>query len=301
MNCTDGNDNDNDTFTDCDDFDCCTDQACITDPNCVEPVENDDTLCGNGMDDDMDGLEDCEDDSCHGHPNVTVCNEADAGDFATVCDDGIDNDDDGYTDCEDRDCLRAAAANNTAGQTGICWNDDTDGIEAGDLECSDDDNQMAEDGNMFTDCADFSCQDSIESCNEYPDNCDDGVDNNSHSSASNFGDYIDCDAGAGSNGGGDNQCVYNGLCTAEQESTDADCSDGVDNDGDTFIDCQDFSCRNTLTVTVCQGNSITCADGRDNEASGFIDCADFDCRCCPGEGDACSTERVASTCAPCSQ
>ncbi len=296
--CDDGNDNDNDTFTDCDDFDCCQDAACLTSDACTDPTENTDALCSDGMDNDFDDLTDCADDSCHGHPNVTVCNEA-MGDFATVCSDGLDNDNDGFIDCADRDCLRAAEANNTAGMTGICWNDGTDGIEAGDLECGD--NADNEDANTFVDCSDFSCQDSLDACREFPNNCADGIDNNSHSTSAVFGQFIDCDAGSGANGGGDNDCVYNGVCTTQQESNNADCSDGMDNDGDTFIDCADFSCRNTLTVTVCQGTSVTCADGLDNEASGFIDCADFDCRCCPGEGDACGmNDRVKSTCLPCS-
>ena len=35
------------------------------------------------------------------------------------------------------------------------------------------------------------------------------------------------------------------------ENTNALCSDGVDNDGDLFTDCEDFSCSHSDTVTVC--------------------------------------------------
>ena len=42
---------------------------------------------------------------------------------------------------------------------------------------------------------------------------------------------------------------------------------------------------NDLIVTgVCEGGAITCADGLDNNGNGFTDCDDFSCRCCPGEG-----------------
>jgi hypothetical protein len=35
------------------------------------------------------------------------------------------------------------------------------------------------------------------------------------------------------------------------EDTNALCSDGLDNDGDTFIDCNDFNCSRNPAVTVC--------------------------------------------------
>ena len=35
------------------------------------------------------------------------------------------------------------------------------------------------------------------------------------------------------------------------ENTNALCSDGVDNDGNLFTDCEDFSCSHSDTVTVC--------------------------------------------------
>jgi hypothetical protein len=59
------------------------------------------------------------------------------------------------------------------------------------------------------------------------------------------------------------------------ESTAATCSDGVDNDGDSFIDCVDFNC-----APFCGGSestAATCSDGVDNDGDTFIDCVDFNC------------------------
>jgi hypothetical protein len=54
------------------------------------------------------------------------------------------------------------------------------------------------------------------------------------------------------------------------------CNDGVDNDGNSFIDCEDFTCANS-TVIECN-----CGDNIDNDNDGFVDCDDFDCVGQPG-------------------
>jgi hypothetical protein len=61
---------------------------------------------------------------------------------------------------------------------------------------------------------------------------------------------------------------------ARPEDTAAACSDGVDNDADGFVDCNDFNC-----APFCPGENTpgACSDGLDNDADGFVDCADFDC------------------------
>lgn len=64
------------------------------------------------------------------------------------------------------------------------------------------------------------------------------------------------------------------------EDTIEACQDGVDNDGDGFIDCGDFDCRG-ISPEVCGGepedNLTACSDGVDNDFDGFVDCDDFDC------------------------
>ena len=78
--CTDGVDNDCDTYTDCDDSDC------DGDPACAEPY------CGDGTCDPDEDQCNCPEDC--GTPPSTE----------TSCTDGIDNDCDTYTDCDDSDC-----------------------------------------------------------------------------------------------------------------------------------------------------------------------------------------------------
>ena len=53
------------------------------------------------------------------------------------------------------------------------------------------------------------------------------------------------------------------------------CSDGVDNDNDPYIDCDDLDCGD---VSVCAENTDSlCSDGVDNNNNNFTDCEDFDC------------------------
>ena len=72
------------------------------------------------------------------------------------------------------------------------------------------------------------------------------------------------------------------------ENTNAACSDGVDNDRDGYVDCNDFSCSRNPALTVCpsdggvptpspENTNATCRDGVDNDRDGYVDCNDFDC------------------------
>jgi hypothetical protein len=65
---------------------------------------------------------------------------------------------------------------------------------------------------------------------------------------------------------------FQGCKKDEKQSPKTEiCNNGVDDDGDGFIDCSDFDCINT-TLKECN-----CSDGIDNDNDGFIDEADFDC------------------------
>lgn len=81
--CDDNIDNDNNGFSDCDD------SQCEFDPSCFEYE------CGDSVDDDLDSLTDCDDPDCDGSLD---CMEL-------VCDDGIDDENDGLADCDDPDCI----------------------------------------------------------------------------------------------------------------------------------------------------------------------------------------------------
>ena len=67
------------------------------------------------------------------------------------------------------------------------------------------------------------------------------------------------------------------LLPSEQRAL---CSDGKSNDGDDYIDCDDFDCNGT---EVCGGagepenTDEACSDGIDNDKDTYVDCKDFDC------------------------
>ncbi|MFA5624834.1 MAG: hypothetical protein WC966_07250 [Bradymonadales bacterium] len=92
--------------------------------------------------------------------------------------------------------------------------------------------------------------------------------------------------------------------SAEVENTVRLCSDGIDNDGNGLIDCEDPACLDKGTpesvgpgVIVCphemkdgkvvflENNLYTCTDGIDNDGDGYVDCMDNSCKqttaCCP--------------------
>lgn len=115
--------------------------------------------------------------------------------------------------------------------------------------------------------------------------CADGVDNDGDG-------FIDCD---------DPQCLVTGdpetdpeceqvpnsacpgrVVCVDSENTDKLCSDGIDNNGNGFLDCQDAGCERNLAITVCgirepEDTNAACSDGIDNDKNGFTDCQDFGC------------------------
>jgi hypothetical protein len=77
----------------------------------------------------------------------------------------------------------------------------------------------------------------------------------------------------------DFNCQTASVCSGPTESTDAACSDMVDNDGDGSVDCNDFDCAPTAVCsTPTESTDAACSDGVDNDDDGFVDCNDFDCQ-----------------------
>jgi len=88
---------------------------------------------------------------------------------------------------------------------------------------------------------------------------------------------------------------------------EASCSDGVDDDCDTAIDCADDDCAAApcgLPGEVCAGGECRCStteicdDGVSNDCDDLVDCADEDCAgevCDPGPGLRCNAG-ACSTC-----
>ena len=77
-------------------------------------------------------------------------------------------------------------------------------------------------------------------------------------------------------------------CASVMEATFEKCTDGIDNDNNGFVDCEDYSCSQHLDLSVrvacqesvgetCDQADAQCSDGVDNDADGFVDCVDWDC------------------------
>lgn len=271
--CSDGLDNDGDRQTD------------ANDPDCIE--ESTAELCVDGIDNDGNGFTDCGDFSCCDTmgtciaPSVrTYCDNLPPGVEETttaLCTDGLDNDDDGFFDCGTFDCCD---------RDGVCINDDVQsycddpGRNENTLESCTDGVDNDDDG--YTDCEDNSCAS--------PDGCFEGT----------LEERRACWAA---------NAELRRLC----ESSFTSCNDGVDNEGDGFKDCADFSCQDPVpvdrdgdgiyedTASPCQESYFAgsrddypseasfiiaqyrdvagaCGDGVDNDADGFTDCEDWDCQ-----------------------
>ncbi len=145
----------------------------------------------------------------------------------TICNDRRDDDGDGMIDCGDADCFDDAAC--MAGGRDENTNE----------QCSD---WIDNDGDGAVDCEDDDCSvGHVSVCQ---------------------GSWQGRPAGAGHGAGrefevpelGPNMSVEDLMGShgdADGERNDYLCSDGVDNDNDGRVDCQDFGCRFDPSVTVC--------------------------------------------------
>lgn len=72
----------------------------------------------------------------------------------------------------------------------------------------------------------------------------------------------------------DDEELGDGVCTATESEV---CTDGLDNDGDTLIDCADE--EDCASDTTCFSPEVTeiCDDGIDNDTDGYMDCDDDEC------------------------
>jgi hypothetical protein len=96
-------------------------------------------------------------------------------------------------------------------------------------------------------------------------------------------------------------CV-DGVCVGEASVL---CSNGVDDDGDGFVDCDDYDCSTNGCVPFCllEHDLSRCTDGLDNDMDGKTDCEDEQClfnlnvdacTCGSGSGRECGTDAVCS-------
>lgn len=68
--------------------------------------------------------------------------------------------------------------------------------------------------------------------------------------------------------------VFSISCKSDDNGSDTQteiCSNGIDDDNDGFVDCEDNDCSASNEIE-CE-----CSDGIDNDADGFTDDEDSDC------------------------
>ncbi|MBW2463736.1 MAG: hypothetical protein JRH11_18945 [Deltaproteobacteria bacterium] len=288
--CMDGVDNDGDTYTDCADFSCQDDPAIVM--YCESLAEDTVEACSDSIDNDGNGFTDCEDFSCSASdvPAVAALCETtggDAEDTLAKCMDGIDNDANGFLDCADFSCSRSLDAAIAA----HCATTAEEGFE----RCTD---GIDNDGNGFADCDDNSCVPTVAAteedrmllrlCEAEFEVCKDGIDNEgdgfpdcqdfSCRGARTFGGPLQVtapclEAALGPGDGIPDAVLLNWQMTdpalssiTEDEAiiqvVIANCSDGVDNDQDGFVDCEDWDCNWHPTLRgLCEsraGGSLVC-------------------------------------------
>ncbi len=78
------------------------------------------------------------------------------------------------------------------------------------------------------------------------------------------------------------------ACKIELAGTETNCTNGLDDDGDTLVDCLDPDCFADPACLYVGGETI-CDDGIDNDRDGHTDCEDADCegRACGPNGESC--------------
>jgi hypothetical protein len=276
------------------------------------------TNCEDRVDQDGDGDIDCADADC-------------AFDFAACtetgkCGDNVDNDDDGSTDCDDSECRADAIAcptppGDACGTPAVvtvstpATFDTCDFAPDFDLssgECAEGSSGAPDGVVSFTAPAagayyfeldnggNFDSAISVVSASSCPtgafvcDAADDAfgaVDAVSLSLAANETVWIIA-TGFGDLDWGDPDC---GAVTVRVSVIDSEvCTDGIDNDRDDSVDCDDSDCAEDLACNESLHGAAACTDSADNDEDGFIDCFDIDCAGSSGcplgvPGDSCAT------------
>jgi hypothetical protein len=87
---------------------------------------------------------------------------------------------------------------------------------------------------------------------------------------------------------------------SRSETGDRLCGNGLDDDGDGFIDCDDYHCLYNPAVTVCptvtENTDALCTNGMDDDGNGFADCRDYSCSRNPWVGACGVTETTDERC-----
>jgi len=249
--CSDTLDNDFDGRTDCGDMDCNKSDSCPSGE-----------ICDNNVDDDSDGLTDCEDGECL--TAIACTNISCTPAAALACSDALtdeSNDQAGSTDKVDNWCTPGADGPWTGREYTYHFSVDTNTLVTvtatgltGDLDML----VLRDDGTMG--CNPVFCY--AYSMNIQPDQ---GDSEDVHFEANpGYTYYIALD------GYQDATSLFDLAVACEPGEV---CNNGVDDDGDGLVDCDDPSCFGQTSCT----SEANCGDGQDNDADGSTDCADSDC------------------------
>ncbi|MEM7180291.1 MAG: hypothetical protein AAF518_05230 [Spirochaetota bacterium] len=177
-----------------------------------------------------------------------------------LCLDGIDNNGDGNVDCEDASCQYFT----------FCSTSSASNYEYTSSQCQD---NQDNDGNGLTDCEDSNCSGYTFCTSQVATSTSDSGSSSSSNSGSN--------SNSGSSSGSSSSSSSNGSSGSTGNSTEntaSMCVDGVDNDSDGTVDCQDSECSSFL---FCQppteDTAFKCQDGLDNDNDSKVDCEDSEC------------------------
>ncbi|AKT43201.1 MopE-related protein [Chondromyces crocatus] len=304
--CSDNVDNDCDGRVDC------ADSQCFSSPSCQHCMPE---ICNDGIDNNCDGRIDCADTACFFAPNCVAVPEQ--------CNNGIDDDNDTLIDCQDPDCannpycvlqqanclspkLITGSGTYTGDTTGHI--SETRGVCGGDAGEAVFYFTLSQPSRVVLDSIGTSFDSTLYvrtgACNSGAEiGCDDDSAGSSWAARLVFNllypgtyfvflDGYTVDPVGGANEG---PFVLNVVITPNPPEI---CNDGIDNDGDIYVDCADPDCAGIGPCLNCANGLppapefgiAACTDGLDNDCDGKIDCADDDCsasdyyitECCNG-------------------
>jgi hypothetical protein len=303
--CDDNQDNDCDGDVDCADPDCIVSPACAA----CEPE-----ICDDGIDNDCDDVIDCADEACAFHPACAPTPE--------ICNNSLDDDNDGLVDCEDPDCANVPIcidnpSNCETAQlitgSGTFFGDTTGFAGNHDGSCGGDAGEavyyfvLTESSHVVVDSIGTTFDSVVYvRAGDCPDGTEIGCDDDSGGMWAGELDFtilypgtyfifvdgytIDPDFGP-------NEGPYQLNVLIDPNPAEV-CDDGLDNDGDIYVDCADSDCTDVGACFLCQNGNppgpefgvAACTDGIDNDCDGDLDCDDDDCsasdyyvtECCNG-------------------
>jgi len=259
IECSDGNDDDEDGLTDCQDPDCSGNAACTcADGWCGDVCCDEGEVCCNGVcwaeheccnNGNVPCSTECCNDQCCSSTDV-CCNDDTCCPSESCCSGGTEV---CPTECCDDVCCDQGqeCCNGECWESSKCCNGET--VTCNTQCCSDVcclDNEVC--------CGGSDCMDSSHCCESLTEPCQNEC----------CGDQC-CDIG---------EVCCDGQCWPEEsccngQICETECSDEEDNDGDGLTDCEDPDCSG---IGICPTED-DCSDLFDNDSDGLVDCEDPDC------------------------